>query len=102
MRISPWLPALALLLLPTASVASAQTITCPSEAGARNYCKVETHGYVRLEKQRSTSPCIQGTTWGFDDHGIWVDKGCSADFTVRAEGRVLALSLIHISEPTRP
>ena len=90
MRISRRLPLLAALVFPAANVASAQTISCQSEAGARNYCKIETHGSVRLEKQRSTAPCIQGTSWGFDDRGIWVDKGCAADFTVGTEGKVLA------------
>jgi hypothetical protein len=90
MRISPWLPLLALLLLPAANAAPAQTITCQSQAGARNYCKIETHGNVRLEKQRSTAACTSGTSWGFDDHGIWVDKGCSADFAVATAVKVLA------------
>jgi Protein of unknown function (DUF3011) len=90
MPISGWLPLLALLLFPAGNAVSAQTITCRSEAGARNYCKIETHGNVRLEKQRSTATCILGTNWGFDEHGIWVDKGCSADFAVGAEGKVLA------------
>jgi hypothetical protein len=88
--ISRWLRPLALLLFPAANIAPAQTITCQSEAGARHYCKIETHGSVRLAKQRSNAPCIKGTSWGFDDHGVWVDKGCGADFAVPAEGKVLA------------
>lgn len=60
--------------------ASGQTITCTSEGGARKYCPVETRGNVQLLKQNSNAPCTHGTSWGFDTHGIWVNKGCSADF----------------------
>jgi hypothetical protein len=62
--------------------AGGQTITCTSEGGARRYCPVETQGNVQLVKQRSEAPCAHGTSWGFDTHGIWVNKGCSADFVV--------------------
>jgi len=35
-----------------------------------------------MQRQRSGSACTQGTTWGFDQNGIWVDRGCRADFMV--------------------
>jgi hypothetical protein len=34
--------------------------------------------------QRSGSACVQGQTWGFNRDGIWVDRGCRADFEVGA------------------
>ena len=40
---------------------------------------------VRLVKQRSDAPCEQGSSWGFDTRGIWVDHGCRADFLVGTE-----------------
>lgn len=57
-------------------------ITCSSNNGGRNYCAADTRGGVRLTHQRSGSPCIQGRTWGFDGSGIWVDRGCRADFAL--------------------
>ena len=33
-----------------------------------------------MTRQISGSPCIQGQTWGFDDRGVWVDRGCRAEF----------------------
>jgi hypothetical protein len=60
-----------------------QTITCSSDNGRRNYCAVDTRRGVRLVRQRSGSPCQQGSTWGYDRRGIWVDRGCRADFVVR-------------------
>jgi hypothetical protein len=60
-----------------------QSITCASENGRRNYCAVDTRRGVRLVRQRSDARCTQGSTWGYDRRGIWVDRGCRADFVVR-------------------
>jgi hypothetical protein len=61
---------------------SAQTISCSSDDGKRHYCPADTRGGVRLVQQRSQSPCNQGYSWGFDRGGVWVDRGCRADFAV--------------------
>ncbi len=75
------------LAVTAAPVASAQSITCSSDNGRRNYCPVDTSRGVQMVRQRSGSPCIQGSTWGYDRRGIWVDRGCRADFVVRTGGR---------------
>jgi hypothetical protein len=62
-------------------------ITCSSEDGGRHYCKADARRGAQLVRQRSGSPCIQGSTWDFDEHGIWVDKGCRADFAVETRDR---------------
>jgi Protein of unknown function (DUF3011) len=59
-----------------------QVITCSSNDGRRNYCPVSTRGGVRLVRQRSDSDCIFNSTWGYDHRGVWVDRGCRADFEV--------------------
>jgi len=59
-----------------------QTITCSSENGSRRYCPTNVSGGVRLTRQISGSPCTQGSTWGWDQRGIWVDRGCRAEFLV--------------------
>jgi hypothetical protein len=56
------------------------TITCSSNNGKRNYCPVDTSRGVRLTNQRSGSACVQGQSWGWDNRGVWVDRGCRADF----------------------
>lgn len=61
---------------------SAQTISCSSDDGHRRYCPADTRGGVRMLKQRSESPCNQGYSWGFDRGGVWVDRGCRADFVI--------------------
>lgn len=60
----------------------AQTITCSSDNGKRNFCNADTRGGVRMVNQRSGSPCIQNQTWGYNNQSIWVDRGCRADFSV--------------------
>jgi hypothetical protein len=62
-------------------------MTCASDDGRRHYCPVNTSRGVRLVNQRSGSPCVQGSTWGYDRRGVWVDRGCRADFFVAAEQR---------------
>jgi len=71
---------LALSALP--SSAAAQTIRCSSDDGRRHYCSADTRGGVQLSRQVSGSPCTQGYSWGYDSRGIWVDRGCRAEFTV--------------------
>ena len=74
------------LMAMAARPARAQSITCSSDNGKRNYCPVNTSGGVQMVRQRSGSPCQQGSTWGYDRRGIWVDRGCRADFVVRSGG----------------
>lgn len=59
------------------------TVTCSSNDGRRNWCPVDPRADVRLSRQISGSPCIQGQTWGVDRRGLWVDRGCRAEFRVR-------------------
>lgn len=70
--------------MPSQLSAQVQTVTCSSDDMGRHTCPANTLGGVRLSRQISGSPCTQGVTWGFDNNGIWVDKGCRAEFEVSA------------------
>jgi hypothetical protein len=63
-----------------------QTVNCSSNDGRRNYCGVFGTRHIRLVRQISGSPCVKGSTWGIDPRGLWVDRGCRADFLVVAGG----------------
>ena len=64
-----------------------RNVTCASDDGRRHLCRVDTSRGVQMVNQRSGSPCIQGQTWGFTRDGIWVDRGCRADFVLaRGQG----------------
>jgi Protein of unknown function (DUF3011)/Ricin-type beta-trefoil lectin domain-like len=58
-------------------------ITCASNNGERVFCEMDTRGRsVRMARQISGSPCEQGRTWGWDRRGVWVDRGCRAEFVL--------------------
>ena len=57
-------------------------VQCGSDDMRRHYCDADTHGGVRLVRQRSQAECRRDYTWGIDRRGIWVDRGCRADFEV--------------------
>lgn len=57
-------------------------VTC-SSGGGRVFCDADTAEGVQLERQLYQSQgCIQDETWGYTDRGIWVDRGCSAEFVI--------------------
>jgi hypothetical protein len=68
----------AVLLFPAA--AAAGTVKVESRSMERVYKRTSTRGGVRLSRQLSREACVEGVSWGFDRDGIWVDKGCRAQF----------------------
>ena len=67
--------------------ASGQSVTCSSDDGGRHHCNMNTGGGVQLTRQISGTPCVQGQTWGYDNQGVWVDRGCRAEFTANGYGQ---------------
>jgi hypothetical protein len=61
---------------------SSQIFYCESGDGKRHYCAEGKAGRVRLVRQKSDAPCVEGRTWGRDQSGFFVDNGCRADFEV--------------------
>ena len=59
---------------------SGRQVTCACDDMKRHLCRVDTSRGVQMINQRSGSPCTQGQTWGYSRQGIWVDRGCRADF----------------------
>lgn len=61
-------------------------ITCESRGERYTYCRTNTHGRVRLERQLSDAPCREYYTWGADGDGsgVWVSNGCRATFVVES------------------
>lgn len=60
-------------------------VTCSSQNYQRNWCPVYSGGRAYLDRQYSDNrgPCMEGSTWGQDRRGIWVDRGCRARFRVQ-------------------
>lgn len=76
----------AAVLLAVPAGADERTVTCESRNYRYRYCRVDTDNRVRLERQRSSTRCLQGENWGYDARGVWVDRGCAADFRVGRGG----------------
>jgi len=72
----------AMLLLSSTQALADERITCESKNHRYNHCRVDTDNRVKLKKQLSDAPCIEGQTWGYDKKGVWVDQGCKAEFKV--------------------
>ena len=70
-----------------AGEAPERTITCSSWNYRYRYCRADTDNRVRLERQISfATRCRLGDTWGYDSRGVWVDRGCQAEFRVGRDG----------------
>ncbi len=73
---------LAAVLLAPPVAAYRGTIVCESNGYRYNRCNVDTEGRVEFRREISTGNlCRQGRSWGWDGGGIWVDRGCRAEFT---------------------
>ena len=66
----------------TSSAPAPPMLVCESQDGRRNHCSADTSMGVRLYRQMSDSECVLNSTWGFDQNGIWVSKGCRAEFAL--------------------
>lgn len=66
----------------SSTLSADQTLRCESFHQVHEFCRVDTHGYVRLSREFSKSKCHQGRTWDYDRRGIWVDDGCKAEFVI--------------------
>ncbi len=62
--------------------ADEQTVTCESRNFRYSYCRADTDNRVTLVRQRSSTRCRQYDNWGYDNRGVWVDRGCAAEFRV--------------------
>ncbi|MBC8166142.1 MAG: DUF3011 domain-containing protein [Bryobacteraceae bacterium] len=76
------LKAFAGMFLAGSAVFAQSTFSCASDDMRRHYCSADTRNGVQIVRQRSDASCIQGSTWGFDRRGVWVDRGCRADFAI--------------------
>ena len=66
---------------PMTSSASARVL-CESQNDDLKRCPADTYYGVALARQISNSTCIRGETWGYDAAGIWVNRGCRAEFVL--------------------
>ncbi len=80
------------LLIPFSGAVVAQSdrnlvFSCSSN-GQRTFCPVDSaRGNPRFRRQLGNVRCVEGYTWGSERDGVWVDRGCRAEFETLAEAR---------------
>ncbi len=72
--------------------AQSKRLTCESLNGEYTYCRVDTNNKVTLERKLSVMQCTYGSSWGYDNRGIWVDRGCRAEFLYGGSGSGAAVA----------
>ncbi len=57
-------------------------VRCESRDGRSTECAIPNsrRSSVRLIRQMSSQPCVEGDTWGRSSGGVWVTRGCRAEF----------------------
>lgn len=69
------------------------TVICEPKDGRRTVCPADTSSGVQLVRELAKSICTFRVDWGYDAKGVWVDKGCRAEFAVRGKAKPLARAL---------
>jgi hypothetical protein len=63
--------------------AYARTLTCSSNDNRYNFCRIGGGArQVQIRRQLSQSQCRYNYSWGWRSDGIWVDRGCRAEFAI--------------------
>ena len=58
-------------------------VQCESRNQQYQFCQVDAAvNFARIERQISGARCIEGSSWGWSQRGIWVNRGCAAVFYV--------------------
>jgi Protein of unknown function (DUF3011) len=79
------LVSLALVAGPLPAQAS-QTIRCESYNMGYRFCRADTDNRVEIARQISNTNCVLDRNWGYARNGVWVNRGCGADFRVGRGG----------------
>ena len=60
------------------------SVGCESQGGQDRFCQVDVGGggHVYLERQLSSTACVEGENWGWNRAGVWVTQGCRGVFTI--------------------
>lgn len=60
-----------------------QVFRCESDGLRPRFCRLPFHAQrIDLHRQLSRTHCAQGYNWGWRSDGVWVERGCRAEFVV--------------------
>jgi len=60
----------------------ARNFRCESTDNRTRYCNADTRYGIELVRQFSRNSCVEGRSWGVSREGVWVSRGCRAEFAV--------------------
>jgi hypothetical protein len=60
-----------------------RVVHCVSTERGRTYCGMPHMQYAI--RGNPGGACVEGSTWGTDDRGVWVSGGCAGDFAAAAD-----------------
>lgn len=87
MALPAWPAGVGAATVRSAAADDTRYLRCESGAfGRYKECAADTDGRVELVRELSRNKCRQWNSWGYDRRGVWVDKGCRAEFRVGKEG----------------
>jgi hypothetical protein len=60
-----------------------RTVVCESKDNRYRHCPTRIRRGADLVRQMSErSDCVFNRSWGYDNNGVWVDRGCRGEFAV--------------------
>ena len=60
----------------------ASSFRCESNDSRTRYCNADTRYGIGIVRQLSRNACIEGRSWGVTREGVWVSRGCRAEFAI--------------------
>jgi hypothetical protein len=69
-------------VVPSSVAATSYRITCESEGGRREECRLRGRGRAMVHRQLSNTRCEPGETFGVEGSTLWVSGGCRAEFEI--------------------
>lgn len=76
------------------ALASEQVVRCESDDLRRVHCPMDTAAGVDMVRQLSENACIRESDWGVDGQGVWVARGCRAEFRARTATTMVSRRMI--------
>jgi hypothetical protein len=73
-----------------------QVFRCESTNGRWRLCEAQTRRGVELVRQLSRGACIRDDTWGWNERGVWVSRGCRGEFRSRGRRRAAGQAVVRL------
>lgn len=83
-------------------VAPSGIVRCEADGMHRVHCPMDTSAGVHLVRQLSEASCIRNTDWGVDVAGVWVARGCRAEFAAPLQAGAVVRTVVRCESRGTP